>query len=551
MPKKDLQEEQERAEENDQKKQAHDIATEVEKSEKFLTLRESNTLLYFDPKTGQYVEGESYLNRLVREITISNYSKYIFGEILAMVKVDTFIDTRDFTCPIPWINLLNGAFNLSTGEFVPRSKKPENKQVEKRVVELETKQKLQLDKINEEEKKKLKDLKESTEDALDRIEIEMDVLKNFRKKRSKVQMNFAELIQKEKSKLNLEIRKWKDDQINAFGKFNFTSTIPVKFDPDAECSKIDAFFHQVQNGYDNVRRLYELAGYCLWKEYTIKRFVIFVGDHDTGKSTTTRLLTIFLGDENVSGLSMEAMIDDKFDRIKLHDRLANISGELAPHFLKDTSLIKELTGRDLISVRLMHSQQDFKFVNYAKLIFLANQIPSTYENDDGYFSRTEIWEFENQFATGSTMKENILNEIATESELSGLFNKSVEALRELLKNGKFTASRTAEEKKKEYMIRANPFKVYTENRIGLHRDYPAEHEEDDFIIKKGDLFEDSLEFCKNNKIEPWTMQSFFRLMNNYLLKFGIKGKRLSSNGPEIYPGIYFKEHVQTEKPNED
>ncbi len=452
------------------------IAKEIQEANRFITLRESDTLYFFNPETGLYHEGATFLNELIRKVTGEKYSTAVLREVSAMVRVDTYIGTEDFRCPIEWINMINGAYNLSSGDFIQRTTRPDNEE---------------------------------------------------------------------------EYKEWKKNQFEIFGKFNFTNAIPINYNEKVSCPKIDEFFHQVQNGDDNVQRMYEWFGYCLWKEYKIKRFAIFIGDHDTGKSTTAELLTLFLGNGSVSGLSMQAIMDDKFDRIKLYSKYANISGELSPQFIKDTSLLKELTGRDHISVRLMHSQKDFKFKNYAKLLFLANKIPSTYEMDDAYYNRVEIFEFGHKFVEGDTMNGDIMDEIATESELSGLFNESVKALRDLLKKGKFTASKTVEEKKDEYMIRASPFKVYIKYRYGFHWDDTSQHDTDDYIVKKSDMFEDSLLWCDLNNVPRWSMQQFFRLANAYFKEMGILSKRYSNNGSEYYAGIYMKEYVQKETDKEN
>lgn len=153
---------------------------------------------------------------------------------------------------------------------------------------------------------------------------------------------------------------------------------------------------------------------------------------------------------------MDSLQDDKFDRIKLMDRHANISGELAPTFIKDTTLLKQLTGGDMISSRLMHSQKDVKFMNFAKLIFLANKIPGTYENDDAYFERVKLFNFPHVFKKGVDRDEYILEKISTSEEFSGLFNRAVEALRKLLERGDFTTTKSSEELKDEYITKSNP-----------------------------------------------------------------------------------------------
>ena len=106
----------------------------------------------------------------------------------------------------------------------------------------------------------------------------------------------------------------------------------------AKCPKIDAFYHQIQEGDDNVRRLYELTGYLLYKSYPLKKLFILFGPHDTGKTTLATELwqKHFLGSDAVSSLSIQSIQDDKFDRIKLKGKHANISPELPENtYIKD------------------------------------------------------------------------------------------------------------------------------------------------------------------------------------------------------------------------
>lgn len=449
----------------------HDrIANQIRAEYKFITLRESETLYFFNPLDGQYHEGETYLNELVRRATATSYSISNLREIKQLIMVDTYVPSKNFICPTEWINLKNGAYNIQTHEVIFRKDKPEG----------------------EEEK-----------------------------------------------------AKWKKEQTDEFAKFNFTSTIPIKYDPHASCPKIDQFFHQVQEGDDNVLRLYEIVGYCLLKRYDIKKMFLFVGPHDSGKSTVSALLGKFIGDDNYSALSLQAIQEDVFEKIKLLDKYANISGELAPKFIRDTSILKELMGMDTISVRVMHSQKVRQFVNFAKLFFLANQIPATYESDDAYYQKVEIIEFMHQFLEGEKETKNrsqLMEELTTENELSGLFNKSVEALHGLLKRGKFTASKSSQMNKEIYRVKSNPLKYFIEESIGLEDEEPNYS---DSSIKvsanayKSDVYNNFIAMLELYNIPGWTQTRFFTALNKHLKQEGIISRH-DVKGVSFYPQIYMK-----------
>ena len=117
---------------------------------------------------------------------------------------------------------------------------------------------------------------------------------------------------------------------------------------------------------------------------------------------------------------MKRLAEDRFEEIKLYGKLANISTEMSPEFLKDTSLIKELTGGDQISPRKMHSQEEIKFVQYAKQTHIGNKLPGTYKDDKAFYDRILLWIFPHEFASGEDMDENILRELTKPDELYGI-----------------------------------------------------------------------------------------------------------------------------------
>ncbi len=501
----------------------------IERSYTFLTFRNTEELLHFDPSDGQWHDGVSYLNEFTRKLAGQEYTTNLFREVKAAVMVDTYTDPDKFKSPADWINLKNGALNILKTKFIRRDPEPDFTKMEDEIRQLKV-----------EMQKKLKGVKD-TQGTEESDRVKDSIRKDYN---SRIGRKMAEITKKK--------QEWRKTQTEKFARFCFTSTLPIRYDPSATCPKIDQFFHQIQEGDDNVIRLYELTGYLLYKAYPLKKIFILYGEHDTGKTTLATELwqKMFIGSDGVSSLSIQSIQDDKFDRIKLRGKYANISPELPENtYIKDTSLFKALTGNDMISARLMHSQRDVKFVNFAKIIFLTNHMPWISESDDAFFSRVEIFEFPHVF--GDDANTNIIQEIATDSELSGLLNLSVKALQELLKRGKFTASKEVEDKKEEYMLRANPVMYYLQVRYGFYHDYPEAKTPDDFLIKKSDVYSDYISFCQQKKITPKTQNKFFRIANRYFREMGIEGGQISHGSPEYYIGIYYKEYLHRDNQDKD
>ena len=510
------------------------IINSIEKKHKFLTLKDSEDLLYFNPSDGQWHDGDVFLKQLVDqettikvlpsfgkggEITSSfEFTTSMFREIKEIIKIHSYADPKEFVSPPEWINLKNGALNVSGTEFIPREPKPDHKKEESEIKALK-----------EEEKKKLKEVKETPGRS------EADVVKE------EIEKEYQKRIRDKWDTIHKKEEEWQKSQTEKFAKFCFTSTIPVRYNPTATCPRIDTFFKSLELSEDITEGIMELFGYCLLKSYPIKKMFLFVGPHDTAKSTIMSLLEAMLGIDNYSSLSLDALQQDHFEKKKLHRMHANISGELANRFIKDTSLLKELLGSDSVTARLMFSQKKFNFWNYAKLIFLANQIPATYETDNDFFPKVLIFEFTKQFKEGeerTIRKGELMAELTTEGEMSGLLNKAVMSLQELLKRGKFKTTKSEQENKELYLIKSNPFRYYIDNVLWFNNGVDQIDNPDQNLVRayKQDVYNNFVTFCRRYNITGWTDNKFFRLMKKYAKEEGISEKR-DTEGVWYYAGV--------------
>lgn len=324
--------------------------------------------------------------------------------------------------------------------------------------------------------------------------------------------------------------------------FNFINAMPFEYRPkeyfgiDGPCPEIDKFFHIVLGTQQAVDRMYEWFGYHLLRSNPFKKMAMFIGEHDTGKTTTAQLLEAFLSPENVSNLSLDAIMDDKFDRIKLDGKLANISGELSPQFLKDPTMLKALTGSDRLSARIMHSQIDYTFTYTGKLTFLANRLPGTYEDDNAFFSRLVLWEFPHIFKSKQEAEEGypyikdkyLLAKLTTEDELSGLFIRAMEGLNRLLLNETFTGSLSDVEMKARYISQSDSVNAFFSDKSVVLYD-PI------FEIESSQLYEDYETYCSMKNLTKRSPQYFGRVFNHYKELYGIKF--IQEKGKKSYRGI--------------
>ncbi len=243
------------------------------------------------------------------------------------------------------------------------------------------------------------------------------------------------------------------ETINADWKYFCTNRIPWKIGESEETPTIDKLFTEWV-GEENKQLLYEIVAYSLFSGYPIHRIFILYGSGRNGKGSFLRLLKKIVGEENTISTELDRLENSRFETAKLYKKLVCFIGETDFSVIKKSSILKALSGQDLIPAEYKN-KPTFDFVNYAKIIIATNNLPMTLDTSDGFFSRMIIIDFPNVFDEGKDVIEEI-----PEWEFENLIRKSIRILRELLERGRFTGEGSIEEKRERYEERANPIKVF-------------------------------------------------------------------------------------------
>lgn len=281
--------------------------------------------------------------------------------------------------------------------------------------------------------------------------------------------------------------------------------IPVTYDKNADCPTIKKFLFEIVNEKD-VDKLIEFAGYCLYKDAPIARFIILEGEGANGKSTYLNLLKAFLGIKNVSGLTLQQLSEPSgFTQSKLFGKLANVCGDIPARALKDTGMLKTITGRDLISADRKYKSM-IEFVSYAKPIFSANEVPPSRDETDAFHRRAVIIKFPNKFNEGEEKTDITLDKkLQTDSELSGFLNLACVGLQFLLTQGKFSNELPTEQKRIQYMKMSDPIQYFC--KLFVKEDFEN-------VVTKDAVYNYYVKLCHAIKKKPtssnWFSQSFKR-----------------------------------------
>ena len=87
---------------------------------------------------------------------------------------------------------------------------------------------------------------------------------------------------------------------------------------------------------------------------------------------------------------------DNFALCELFNKLANLCSDLDKKALYHTGNFKQLTGHDMLSAPRKFLPM-IHFVNYAKQVFLANELPDTRDRTIAFFDRWILLEFPHTF----------------------------------------------------------------------------------------------------------------------------------------------------------
>ena len=236
---------------------------------------------------------------------------------------------------------------------------------------------------------------------------------------------------------------------NVTHDYFFTNPIPWEIGKTEETPVMDKLIKEWV-GERYVTTAYEMIAYCCYADYPIHLVFCLVGCGRNGKSKFLGMINKFIGRENICSTELDILLDSRFESFKLYKKLVCTMGETNFGVMKKTSLLKKLTGQDMIGFEFKN-KKPFDDYNYAKIIISSNSLPTTADTSEGFFRRWLILDFPNIFPEGK----DILNTIPKE-EYNNLAKKVVGILPRLLDNSKFTNQGSIETRKKRYIMASNP-----------------------------------------------------------------------------------------------
>ncbi len=285
-------------------------------------------------------------------------------------------------------------------------------------------------------------------------------------------------------------------------EFLSTIRIPVIYDPEADCPRVKQFFTEILK-QEHISTIEELFGYCLIPDYTIQRAFLFTGFGANGKSTFIEVLKRFIGKDNCSNLSLQAIEYLRFAVADLFGKLVNLYADIPSTKMEHVGVFKMLTGGDTIGAEKKFRDR-FGFNNYARLVFSTNKPPKVDEDTLAFWRRWIMINLPNKFE-GDKADTQILDKLTTTSELSGLLNVALQGLERLLSTHHYSYEPSPDETAERYRKASDSVFSFVEDEC---------ESATDAWISKSALHETFTEYCDKHNLSRLGKEAFGRALKD-------------------------------------
>jgi putative DNA primase/helicase len=302
-----------------------------------------------------------------------------------------------------------------------------------------------------------------------------------------------------------------------------TNKIPWDYVPGAYNELADDTLNKLACNDQPIRSLLEeCIGYCFYRANSFNKGFILIGEKSNGKSTFLKVLTKILGEQNISSLDLRNL-GDRFSKVSLYRKLANIGDDISDEFIPDASLFKKITDGGRIQAE-KKGQDPFEFNPYVKLIFSANNMPRIKDKTGAVLRRLVIIPFNATFSKDAPDYDPFIKyKLIQKDSIEYLIRLGVEGLKRVIFNDEFTKSDKVQKEIDEYEEENNPI-------IAFIADCGVDMIENEATA---DVYKRYQVFCADNSMQPMSNIVFSKQINKRL-GFKVIQRKLNNVNRKIF-----------------
>ena len=268
-----------------------------------------------------------------------------------------------------------------------------------------------------------------------------------------------------------------------------TYKLKYDFDVDAKSPIWDKFLDEMLPHKDHQLLLHQYVAYSFTQNLKLEKVLFLYGKGGNGKSVVQEVITKLFGKENTSNVAIGPLTQDPNERLLIEHKLLNYCSENNKNF--NLSNFRTLVSGEPIVVKEMYIDKRM-MTRYAKLMFNINSIPKISEEIESYLRRLMILEFNKK----PKVKDAELHHKIIETELAGIFNRVIAALKMLLRDKSFVQ-----------IPQVSEFS-FSETNADSVQDFIAENSSNPNPVKATELYNNYLSYCNKNEVPKLSMNSF-------------------------------------------
>lgn len=309
--------------------------------------------------------------------------------------------------------------------------------------------------------------------------------------------------------------------------------LPIFYNPEAQCPNFDKFLSMIIDE-DLIDMIWEVIGYLLMPGNPLQKAILLYGYGSNGKSTLINVIEKMIGRKNISNITLK-QLSRVFEPAELFGKQMNSVGDLDIRYLEDTDNFKKITGGDPI-VAQRKGRDPFTFTNWATPIFAANSLWKSPDLSEGYFRRWHIIPFDNKLKIPNFT--TFFANMTTDDELSGIFNKAMIHLPNLLTRNSFQSNMYTSMLFEDFKRSSDNVALWLDDddTITVTRDYDPDDKT--VFTPRTKAYEIYRNWCFRSGHRPSTNQAFYERLrnlhfsldkkkNNTFVIFGLKVKTIT------------------------
>lgn len=313
------------------------------------------------------------------------------------------------------------------------------------------------------------------------------------------------------------------------GQFIFTDDLPFsphfinrRYNPSAKPVKaVDEYLDHISQGDEGYRKyIIEMLGYIFntnldFKERKGKVFFI-VGDGGSGKGTLLKLISMLLGAENVSNVSIHEFEDGRRTTIMI-GKLANLGDDIEDQPINAPVMktLKNMATADTVNIRKLYKESESTIVS-ATGVYTSNHILRSFEKGES-FKRRVVWlPLTKKLQNKSSQ---FHKDLRSEEALDYLTALAIESLNKLYETELFSESETIHEFNKGYHEANNTAVAYLKELN--YYDILG------FTLKE--IYQDYMRWCWDNSLAEMPIQQLSQEIKR-VFDVDLKGFMVNVNG---------------------